>query len=302
MHILITGGTGFIGQHLIKQLDDHQLTIVTRSPGNAQKILGSQHQYLNNLGALTDLDRFDAVINLAGEPIAQRWSIANKQKICSSRWDLTARLSELFSQSSKPPSCFISASAIGIYGNGRQSVDEQTSLCSFSETGADEQFAHSVCARWEELAQSAEQYTRVSIIRIGLVLGSQGGALAKMLPAFKLGLGGKIASGSQGMSWIHIDDLTALIMYLLTSQQCQGIYNGTAPNPVDNLTFTKQLGKTLSRPTIFPAPEKILTLALGEMAQLLTEGQFVLPKRTQDSGFVYKYPHLGPALADILHH
>ncbi|WP_028775191.1 TIGR01777 family oxidoreductase [Shewanella waksmanii] len=300
MHILITGGTGFIGQQLIKQLSAHQLTIVTRSMVNAQKTLGHQHQYLNNLGALTDLDRFDAVINLAGEPIAQRWSFANKQKICASRWDLTARLSELFNQSSHPPKHFISASAIGIYGNGDEAVDEQTSLCSFAETGADEQFAHSVCARWEELALSAQDSTRVAIIRIGLVLGKNGGALAKMLPAFKLGLGGKIASGSQGMSWIHIDDLIALILYLLDNEQCQGIYNGTAPNPVDNATFTQQLGKTLSRPTLFPAPEKLLTIALGEMAELLTQGQFVKPTRTQAAGFEFQYPQLGPALKHIL--
>ncbi|GIU46302.1 epimerase [Shewanella colwelliana] len=304
MKILITGGTGFIGKQLVQVLSaDNELTLLTRSAGKAHLELGNHHRFLGNLGALTSLDGFDVVINLAGEPIAdKRWSLEQKQKICDSRWDITARLTDLFHASENPPHLFISGSAIGIYGDNAQSepVDESFNLAHFDNTDANEMFPHSVCSRWEELALAAADKTRVCIIRIGLVLGCEGGALKKMLLPFKLGGGGIIGSGEQGMSWIHQQDLISMIIHLMTHPECQGIYNGTAPAPVSNKQFTQSLGQALHRPTFLPMPASVLNIALGEMSQLLTQGQYVYPKRILASGFEFSYPTLDEALAGLL--
>ncbi|TVP15335.1 TIGR01777 family oxidoreductase [Shewanella sp. KCT] len=303
MRILITGGTGFIGKALVKALEgEHQLTLLTRSAGKAHLTLGNQHKLLGNLGALANLDGFDAVINLAGEPIAdKRWSLEVKQKICDSRWDTTARLAKLFEASKTPPKVFISGSAIGIYGDHDKQVhlDESFDLAHFKDTGREEKFPHSVCAKWEELALQCQGLTRVCVIRIGLVLGLNGGALKKMLLPFKLGAGGVVGSGKQGMSWIHREDLIAIILFLLNNEQCQGIYNATAPNPVSNREFTNSLGTALSRPTLLPMPASVLSLALGEMSQLLLEGQYVYPDRLTQAGFSFHYTHLDDALTNL---
>lgn len=303
MKILITGGTGFIGKQLVDALaQGNELTLLTRSAGKAHLELGSDHKLLGNLGALSSLDGFDAVINLAGEPIAdKRWTLEQKQKICHSRWELTARLTALFKASETPPAVFISGSAIGIYGDhGQQTViDEHFSLAHFKETGQEEKFTHSVCARWEESALEASEYTRVCIVRIGLVLGLKGGALKKMLLPFKMGGGGTIGSGTQGMSWIHQKDLIGLILFLLENKQCQGIYNGTTPNPVSNRQFTTSLGKALNRPTWLPMPAALLSLVLGELSELLIEGQYVYPSRVLEAGYQFNYPHLDDAFAEL---
>ncbi len=303
MKILITGGTGFIGRQLVNALSpDNELTLLTRSAGKAHLELGNHHKLLGNLGALNSLDAYDTVINLAGEPIAdKRWTLSHKQIICHSRWDITARLSQLFKASSNPPSVFISGSAIGIYGdhNKNQAIDEQFNLAHFHDTDDKEKFPHSVCSRWEELALEAEPYTRVCIIRIGIVLGLSGGAIKKMLLPFKLGLGGVIGSGEQGMSWIHQQDLISLILFLLNNPQCRGIYNATAPNPVSNRQFTESLGKALHRPTLLPTPSTMLNIALGELSELLIEGQYVYPKRLQEAGYSFKYPELDMAFDEL---
>ncbi|WP_428611795.1 TIGR01777 family oxidoreductase [Shewanella sp.] len=303
MRILITGGTGFIGKALVKALEtEHELTLLTRSAGKAHLALGNQHKLLGNLGALSNLDGFDAVINLAGEPIAdKRWSLEQKQKICDSRWDITSRLAKLFEASKTPPKVFISGSAIGIYGDHDKQVhlNESFDLAHFKDTGNDEKFPHSVCAKWEELALECQGITRVCVIRIGLVLGLNGGALKKMLLPFKLGAGGVVGSGQQGMSWIHRDDLVALILFLLSHSECEGIYNATAPNPVSNREFTNALGTALSRPTLIPMPGVVLNLALGEMSQLLLEGQYVYPDRLTQAGFSFRFTHLNEALSNL---
>jgi uncharacterized protein (TIGR01777 family) len=303
MKILITGASGFVGHQVVRALENHhQLCILSRHPAQAREKLGTEHQYRANLGDMANLNDFDAVINLAGEPIAnKRWSDVQKEKICNSRWELTARLSELTQLSQTPPSVFISASAIGIYGDrGEQPVDESVSLAA-KVTSNTLPFPQTVCQKWEELALSAaSEQTRVCIIRIGLVLGLSGGALPKMLPAFKLGLGGPIASGKQGMSWIHQQDLVNLITFLINHESCSGIFNATAPHPVSNLEFSKTLGCALSRPAILPMPSFVLNTLLGEMAELLTQGQYVIPTHILDAGFTFKHPQLNDALADIL--
>ena len=302
MKILITGASGFVGHQVVRALENHhELCILSRHPAKTRERLGTQHQYRANLDDMTNLDDFDAVVNLAGEPIAnKRWSDVQKERICNSRWELTTRLSELTQLSQTPPSVFISASAIGIYGDTEQAVDESFSLPQ-KQMSDSLPFPQTVCQKWEDVALSASsKQTRVCVIRIGLVLGLSGGALPKMLPAFKLGLGGPIASGKQGMSWIHQQDLVDLITFLINHDTCSGIFNATAPHPVSNLEFSKALGATLSRPAILPMPGFILNTLLGEMAQLLTEGQYVMPTRLLDAGFSFKHPQLSYALADIL--
>ncbi|MCE9679557.1 TIGR01777 family oxidoreductase [Shewanella sp. AS1] len=303
MKILITGGTGFIGRQLVQALgQDNQLTLLTRSAGKAHLEKEGQHKLIGNLSALSSLDGYDAVINLAGEPIAdKRWTLAQKQQICHSRWGITEQLSQLIIASKQPPSVFISGSAIGIYGHHDKNapIDEDFSLAHFSETGQEEKFAHSVCSRWEELAFNADTHTRVCIIRIGIVLGLTGGALKKMLVPFKLGGGGTIGSGTQGMSWVHQQDLISIILFLLNNPECQGIYNATAPHPVSNKEFTLALGQALHRPTILPVPAPMLSLMLGELSELLLEGQYVYPKRLLEAGFQFHYTELEDALAAL---
>ncbi|WP_198780345.1 TIGR01777 family oxidoreductase [Shewanella putrefaciens] len=295
MNILITGASGFIGSQLVNLLaGEHQLTILSRHPSTTRQSLGANHQYLTSLNDIDDLNHFDAVVNLAGEPIvAKRWSKRQKQVICTSRWNITARLSQLIKQSTNPPKVMVSGSAIGFYGRQGEHPLDETSQPHI-------EFSHEICSTWEQLAQdAASDKTRVCIIRIGIVLG-QGGALAKMLPPFKLGLGGPIGHGRQGMSWIHIDDVIALIDFLLNQENCQGIFNATAPNPVSNGEFAKTLGKVLNRPALLTTPPLALRLAMGEMSELLTEGQFVIPKRALAAGFTFKYSELEAALTNIV--
>lgn len=303
MKILLTGATGFIGHQLVRVLShENKLTILTRSPAAAHHQLGAEHQYLGNLTSLANFNEFDAVINLAGEPIAnKRWSEKQKQLICQSRWQMTSRIAELIKASDNPPQVLISASAIGIYGQqGTQPIDESYLLTSVDERATND-FPLRVCSHWEELALSVQSdNTRVCIIRTGLVLGLSGGALAKMLLPFKLGLGGPIGTGQQGMSWIHQDDHINLIVFLLNQKKCQGIFNATAPRPVSNSTFSKLLGQALSRPAFIPMPTIILKLLLGDMSDLLTQGQYVLPTRAEAAGFTFTYPELAQAFAALI--
>ncbi|GAA5188795.1 TIGR01777 family oxidoreductase [Ferrimonas gelatinilytica] len=295
MQILITGGTGFIGQALIASLPHHEFTVLTRDTKRARQRLGDRHTYLSSLAQLSHLSDFDAVINLAGEPIADgRWTIQKKRAICDSRWQITAKLTALLDNSQEPPRCWLNASAIGIYGpRDSTPVDESASLQATD-------FAAQVCERWEQLARRAEERTRLCILRIGLVMHPEGGALKKMLPPFRLGLGGRIGDGQQMMSWIHRDDLVALFGFLLENDDACGVFNATAPNPVSNQVFTETLAKTLGKPALLPAPEFALKLAFGEMSILLLTGQAVVPRAAQDAGFIFHYPKLDEALGQLL--
>ncbi|MGI2260347.1 TIGR01777 family oxidoreductase [Shewanella sp. GXUN23E] len=297
MNILITGATGFIGQALVSRLaGQHNLLLLTRDPLKAARLLPDPNcRFIDNLDSLSTLNDTDAIINLAGEPIiGKRWNPQQKQRLCHSRWDITETLAALIRRSETPPQVFISASAVGFYGTWNTE-----SLTESSTPKAD--FAHAICARWESLALgAASEHTRVCIARIGIVLGKQGGALAKMLPAFKLGLGGPIGHGQQGMSWIHLDDLLSLLEFMLNSPTAKGIYNAVAPNPVSNREFAITLGKALHRPAVLPAPAWMLSVLLGEQAMLLTQGQYVLPTRAIEAGFNFRYPQLSQALAAIV--
>jgi len=298
MRILLTGGTGFIGQRLVTHLHHkHQLVVLSRSPRHAYQRLGHDVEVIGNLDGRQHLNEFDAVINLAGEPIAdKRWTDRQKERICLSRWQLTERLSELIKASSSPPAVFISGSAIGYYG----AQQDQTITETF--TGITPEFTHEVCRRWEELALAAESdRTRVCIVRTGVVLGREGGVLRKMLPAYRMGFGGPVGDGRQYISWIHINDMVKIIIHLLNNPTSRGVYNATAPHPVPNAEFSNLLARQLHRPNLFWVPRWFLQSTFGEMAELLLGGQKVVPARLLDEGFHFSYPELELALRDSLH-
>jgi len=297
MHTLITGGTGFIGSHLMPHLKHlGQVTVLTRNSQRAYKMLGHDLKCIGSLSELTSLDGFDAVINLAGEPIAaKRWSRAQKQAIEQSRLDITEQLVALLKNSHTKPRVFISGSAVGYYG------DQADKVLAESAPGAEADFASQLSQRWEQIARQAEALTRLCIIRTGIVLGREQGALKKMLPAYRLGIGGPLGEGKQYFPWIHIKDMVRLILFLLQSEQVEGVFNASAPNPVTNREFSQQLARTLKRPHFLHTPAWALKMAMGEMANLLLASQRVVPHHLQQAGFVFLYETLQPALQNLLH-
>ena len=295
MKILLTGGTGLIGSALVRQWrGQHQLWVLTRTPSRAKALLGPD---VTAVDALTEIDfnQLDAVINLAGEPIAdKRWSEKQKQRLCQSRWDLTEQLVQAISDAQTPPSVLISGSAIGIYGRQDASLIDEDFHHFHNE------FTHQLCQRWEQIAlQAQSDKTRVCLLRTGIVLADKGGALAKMLPPFKLGLGGRVGSGEQYMSWIHLTDMLRLIEFLLQHPTLTGVFNATAPTPVTNAEFSQTLARVLKRPALLPVPAFMLKLLLGELSDLLLTGQRVLPANLVKAGFEFKFATLAPALQDL---
>jgi uncharacterized protein (TIGR01777 family) len=293
MHILLTGGTGLIGSALLKKLrNQHAITVLTRNPTKAYKQLGHDITVINDLTSLDDLDHIDAIINLAGESIAdKRWSEAQKKRIEQSRWRLTDQLTELCKASANPPHTFISGSAIGFYGaQGQTRVTED-------DNQPHDEFTHRLCAVWEQKAEAAaSDETRVCLLRTGIVLAPKGGALQRMSLPFKFGVGGPIGSGEQMMSWIHIDDMVDLILHLLNKESCSGPYNATSPNPVSNETFSKTLGRVLHRPVLLRVPSFAMKIMLGDMSTMILNGQAVLPERALESGFQFRHANLKDAL------
>jgi len=291
-HVLITGGTGLIGRKLVTALErKYAMTVVTRDPSRAKRLLGEQ---VNCITAeqLTSVDEFDAIINLAGEPIAdKRWSDAQKERICNSRWKITQQLVDLINVSGNAPSVFISGSAIGVYGRQGDTVVTE------EYTDFHDEFSRAVCQKWENIALEAK--TRVCILRTGVVLSDEGGALAKMMMPFRLGLGGPISSGKQFMAWIHIDDMVNGINHLLSNEEAQGVYNLTSPNPNTNNFFSLALARRLERPCIFRVPAFVIKALMGESSDLVLFGQKVIPKKLVDEGFAFTFPTLKDALADL---
>ena len=295
MNILITGGTGLIGRRFINTVSGHQYTVLTRSPEQVKNYLPTSARLISSLNELATLDVFDAVINLAGEPIIdKRWTKKQKTVISHSRWDVTRQLVDLFRASSEPPAVFLSGSAIGVYGDQGDAIVDET----FSSLPHD--FAAQLCARWESIAQEAAPYTRVVCLRTGIVLDAQAGALAKMLLPFKLGLGGPVAKGEQFMSWIHIDDMVRAIDFLMMQSQCSGVYNLVAPEPVRNRDFTQALAAQLKIWAVLPAPKKLLQALLGESSALLLDSQRVVPKRLIEQQFIFSFTEINSALKDLL--
>lgn len=300
MKILITGGTGLIGQAVIPELlkSEHQVVLFTRDRNKAKHCFAPPFPRLNDIVDdlhEVDFNKIDAVINLAGEPIVnKRWSKDQKRKLCDSRWNLTELIAQKISAAENPPSVFISGSAIGIYGRqGDRHIDEDF-------TDFYPEFSSKLCLKWEQIALKAQsEHTRVCLLRTGIVLSDKGGALEKMLPPFKIGLGGPIGNGKQAMSWIHIQDMVRLIMFLLSKSELHGAFNATAPNPVTNKVLSKSLAKSLKRPCIFPVPAFVLKLAMGEMSDLLLYGQYVYPKKLLDAGFQFCYTEIDEVFSQL---
>ncbi|SEL22762.1 hypothetical protein SAMN04487787_10812 [Kosakonia sacchari] len=296
MKILITGGTGLIGRHLIPRLLElgHAVTVVTRSPAKAQQLLDARVTLWKGLNDHTHLNEFDAVINLAGEPIAdKRWSEEQKQRLCNSRWQITQQLVDLIKASDTPPQVLISGSAAGYYGDlGEVVVTE--------EEPPHNEFTHKLCARWEQIACEAQSdRTRVCLLRTGVVFAPQGGILGKLLPLFRLGLGGPIGNGRQYLAWIHIDDMLNGILWLLDND-LRGPFNMVSPYPVRNEQFAHTLGHVLHRPAIMRAPAFAVRLMMGESSVLVLGGQRALPKRLEAAGFAFRWYDLEEALGDVV--
>ncbi len=298
--VLVTGGTGFIGSRVCDALHEKEYTVyvVSRAPARAKtKLESAKEIYAWNpeteqlpSEATSDLD---AVIHLAGETIAGRWNAEKKRRIRNSRILSTRNLVASFDTDAKPD-VLVCASAIGLYGDsGDDSFTE--------ETPAGTDYLAEVCEEWEAEAQKASEYgIRVVSIRIGLVLGLGGGLLDQVLPPFKMGFGGRLGSGNQWMSWIHIDDVVGIVMHALENGEIHGALNATAPTPVRNIEFTKTLGSVLRKPTIFPVPLFGLKIMMGEFANFVVLSQNVLPERTEASGYEFQFPTLEAALKNLL--
>lgn len=297
MHIFITGGTGLIGRHLAHTLkrQGHDVTVLTRNPVRAMKRLGKDIAFLTSLEAMNSLDKFDVVVNLAGEPIAgKRWTKKQKERLCGSRWNITRKLTELIKAGDNPPKVLISGSAVGYYGAHGDNV-----LTENSESRDD--FTHQLCKKWESLAVAAESpSTRVCILRTGVVLSRSGGMLAIMAYPFRLGLGSVLGKGTQFISWIHIQDMVNAIIYLMDMPEARGVFNLTSPNPVTNKRFANLLSSTMYRPQIFRIPAFLIRLVMGESATMLVDGQRVIPQRLSDIHYRFTFEHLDEALRNLM--
>jgi uncharacterized protein len=302
MHVVVTGGTGFIGRALCMSLSrkGHRVTLLTRKGQAASRLVGPSVTTVEwngrDPGAWEErLEGADAVINLAGAPLADaRWTQARKRLLTDSRVQLTRRLVEAISRRSAKPRVLISASGIGYYGPSDDRV-----LSEAAPQG--EGFLADLCVAWEGEARRAEEFgTRVVLLRTGMVLERNGGALPKMLLPFRLCLGGPIMPGTQWVSWIHRRDHVGLMEWALTTPTVSGPINLVAPEPEKMQTFCETLGRVLRRPCWLPVPETILSLALGELGTVMTTGQRVSPQKALEHGYVFQYPSLEPALRAIL--
>ncbi|MEO0535720.1 MAG: TIGR01777 family oxidoreductase [Cyanobacteria bacterium P01_A01_bin.123] len=305
MKVAITGATGFVGSRLVKRLqtEGHTVLVLTRDRHRAQKVFPSSsfpklefvaYTPLQSGDWQTAISGCDAVINLAGEPISERWTPERKRAILESRKVGTEKIVEAIAQAAVKPTVLVSGSAIGYYGTSE--------TAKFDETSAPDpaNFLSQVCQDWEAAAQVVRTSgTRLVILRIGIVLG-MGGAIARMITPFRLYAGGPIGSGKQWFSWIHRDDLVDLMIKAMTDNNMQGVYNATAPNPVRMNDLCNALGKAMDRPSWLPVPDFAIQALLGDGAQVVLEGQQVFPKRTQTTDFKYQYPEVESALKSIV--
>ena len=296
MHILLTGGTGLIGRHLCRFWLDkgYRLTVWSRRPAQVAQVCGAGVRGIARLDELGD-EPVDAVVNLAGAPIADRpWTPHRRALLWASRITLTEQLIAWLQGRQQRPAVLISGSAVGWYGDGGER--ELTEL----SQPVKEDFASQLCIAWEETALRAEALgMRVVLVRTGLVLAAEGGFLSRLRLPFKLGLGGPIGSGRQWMPWVHLDDQIALIDFLLQREDASGPYNACAPEPVRNREFARRLGRALHRPAFMPLPALVLRAGLGELSVLLLGGQRARPVRLLAAGFTFRYNDVQSALDDL---
>ncbi|WP_445150015.1 TIGR01777 family oxidoreductase [Baekduia sp. Peel2402] len=301
MNVTVTGATGLIGSKLVRVLRDRgdDVTVLSRSPDKAQALLGVAAIEWDPLAGPAPEEALrgrDAIVHLAGEPVAQRWNDDVKRRILESREtgtrNLVAGLRQI--RPADGPKVLVSSSAVGYYGkHGDERVPES------SPPGDD--FLAGVCVAWEREADAAaENGRRVVKIRTGVVLDKDGGALKTMLPPFKLGVGGPVAGGDQYLPWIHVDDLVGLYLHALGDDGWSGAYNGAAPEPVTNKAFSKALGRALHRPAFAPVPAFAIKLLYGDMAEIVTEGQRAVPERPLEGGYAFRHADLDAALRDAL--
>jgi uncharacterized protein (TIGR01777 family) len=299
MKLTLTGATGLLGRRLVQALQQRgdEVTVLSRDPGKARESLGVEAHAWDPLAGPAPAQALagrDAVVHLAGENVAQRWTRKSKQAIRESREAGTRNLVAGLREADPRPRVLVSSSAVGYYGrHGDEIVDEST------RPGDD--FLARVCLAWEHEARAAEDLgLRVVHVRTGVVLDKDGGALKTMLPPFRLGAGGPVAGGRQYLPWIHADDLVGLYLKALDDPTWSGPYNGAAPEPVTNRAFSRALGRALHRPAIAPVPGVAIRLLYGDMAEIVTEGQRAVPERVLAGGFSYAHAELDEALRDTL--
>ncbi|AKG22597.1 thylakoid membrane protein ThyD [Calothrix sp. 336/3] len=305
MKVAISGATGFVGSRLVERLHKEGMGVVvlTRNTAHARKVFPTEAFGNVELVAYTPTESgiwqeaiagCDAVVNLTGEPIGEgRWTTERKQEIINSRQLTTQKIVEAIGKANPRPQVLINTSAIGYYGTSETATFDENSA-------AGNDFLAEVCQTWErEASKVTDAGVRLVVLRFGIVLGL-GGALGKMITPFKLFAGGPLGTGKQWFSWIHLDDVVNLIIQAIANPQMSGVYNATAPNPVRMNELCNTMGKVMNRPSWLPVPALALEAMLGDGAIIVLEGQQVLPKRTLESGFKFKYPNLQPALADIL--
>lgn len=303
MRILVIGGTGFVGTHLIPLLIQHQHQVVLLTRSKAKAVVRFPQGHMEFVEAnpviagkwMHAVEGCDAVINLAGEPIiGKRWSPRQKEILRASRIDVTRNLATAILQARDQPKHVISTSAIGFYGTSLTKVFDEKSA-------GGEDFLAKLCRDWESSARAVlAAKVRLATVRVGVVLHPAGGALAKLLPVFKSGLGGPLGSGRQWVSWIHMADLCGIYLRLLEQENFEGVVNGTAPAPVNEKEFCESLARILDKPCWLGVPSFVLKLALGEASTLLLDGQNVLPKRVAELGYEFKHPELGVSLQQLL--
>jgi uncharacterized protein (TIGR01777 family) len=303
LRVCVTGATGLIGSGLLGALQDRgaQVTVLSRDPSRAQARLDSavaveivRWDPMNEPAPPGALAGRDAVVHLAGENVAQRWTAKARRAIRDSRLTGTRHLLEGLREADPRPGTLVSASAIGYYGaHGDEPLDE--------DAPAGKDFLAGVCADWEaEAGRASELGVRVVQVRTGVVLDPSGGALAKMLTPFRLGVGGPVAGGRQYMSWIHRDDLIGMIVAAIEDERWTGPINATAPQPVSNRDFSRALGGALGRPSLLPVPGAALRLLYGEMAEIVTTGARVVPAKPLVLGYEFRHPQLKEALESAL--
>ena len=299
MKVTVTGATGLIGNALVGALRARgdEVTVLSRNPERAARELGVEAVSWDPIAEpapAAAISGRDAVVHLAGEPVAQRWTDEVKRSIRTSRDVGTANLVAGIAASEPRPAVLVSSSAVGYYGkHGDEIVTEDT------QAGTD--FLAEVCVEWERRARAAEELgLRVVIVRTGVVLDANGGALKTMLPPFKAGVGGPVAGGKQYMPWIALDDIVGIYLAAIDEGSWSGPVNGTAPNPVTNAEFSKALGRALNRPAVFPVPAFAIRALYGEMAEIVTEGQRAVPERTLGFGYDFRQPGLDAALVSAL--
>lgn len=295
MKILITGGSGFIGQHLCRRLaaHGHELIVLSRRPRRVAKLLPEETRIVSSLDDIVDDEPIDGIINLAGESLfAGRWTERRKKVLFDSRIGVTQGLVGLVSRLQRTPAVMVSGSAVGFYGDaGNAELTEDSAA-------RKRDFGYLLCDAWEQSARPvSRQGVRLCLVRTGIVLGRDGGMLGKLLPVYRLGFGAMLGDGSQWLSWIHIDDMVAILVRAVETPGIDGVFNATAPAPVTQREFHRSLASAVKRPAFLRVPSVALRAGLGEQSEILLGGQRVYPRRLEQQGFVFRFPDLTSALA-----